>query len=94
MNTCDTCKHWSPPESFETCRVKPGSVNVKDTIPAVRQYAAGTCSKLEYYSPGSWLVGVEEERWSTDEAGSDASDSQGIQFNCGPKFGCIHHEKS
>jgi hypothetical protein len=41
----------------------------------------------------SWLLGVEEEKWATTEAGADAADAHGITFNCGPKFFCIHHEK-
>ena len=84
MNTCDTCKHWemnAPTKVYE--EVKWISIMGECQILSDE---TGQDVQIGYYSNSEAPV-VDETA-----AFASASDTHGLGFYCGPKFGCIHWE--
>lgn len=82
MSTCDTCRWWTAPTTWE--------VGIVERKTLTTNY--GECSCESVNDSDSCIEVGSETTKPLDHASPFCSDEHGLGFGTGPKFGCIHWE--
>lgn len=82
MNTCDTCKWWTPPIE----EIRGGEK------PEVMICVFGTCRNPLLNLVDVVMVKKRAHKYKSAPRPDGASTHEETMLGCGPRFGCIHHQ--